>query len=83
MKTLREKLEAALRAMPTGVRDVTVHDTDGGRVYAVVEADGFASLSEADRQAQVWQQLLEKLDERERLRVESVFTYAPGEGAAA
>lgn len=83
MKPLRDKLEDALRSMPLGVQKVTVHDTDSGRVFAVVEAEGFASMDEGDRQAQVWEHLLSQLDEAERLRIEFVFTTAPGEDAAA
>ena len=79
-----EKLRSILKDLP--LLDVEVRLMEGDeyhdRYLATVTSPGFASLTDAERQAMVWGQVLERLDETEQRRVEFVWTETPEEALA-
>lgn len=75
----KTKLEKILGDYPGGgVVDVT----DDGKL-ATITSESFQGLGEAERQAKVWGFLQEHCSDEELVRLDFVFTNAPGDHAEA
>jgi acid stress-induced BolA-like protein IbaG/YrbA len=75
-----EELQTVLQALPFET-EIAVH-AEGRRLVGVVVARIFEGMNEAERQRRVWHHLHERLDDRQLVRVEFVFTNSPAEDAA-
>ena len=71
-------LENVLRSLPVAIDEVTVEGRPGHWV-AQISSREFVNVDQSERQRIVWEHLLEKLSDDERVEVEFVFTTAPGD----
>jgi acid stress-induced BolA-like protein IbaG/YrbA len=78
----KENLERALRELPLKNLTVVVN-LDGRRLTAVVTAPKFTNMDEAERQRIVWGHFRKRFSDHELVRLEFIFTNAPGEATAA
>lgn len=81
VEPLANRLERTLAELPFEVQSIVVKPTDSARLIAVVESQVFADMPDIERQAAVWQHLLDTLPMADRLRIEFVFTEVPGQAA--
>jgi acid stress-induced BolA-like protein IbaG/YrbA len=73
-----EELEQTLRDLGLHEMEVKVEGRPG-HLVAVVSSPDFKDKDEAARQQQVWEYLLRRIPDQERVEVEFVFTLTPEE----
>lgn len=75
-----EQLRKALESLPFPVEKLVVY-TEKGRLLAIIVANQFEGLDEADRQQLVWRHLFQRFDARQLTPIEFIFTDTPQEDA--
>lgn len=73
-----EELKQTLEGLGLEGMEVTV-DGRPGHLVAVVQSPVFTNMEEHARQLIIWEYLLRKLTDEQRIEVEFVFTDAPGD----
>jgi acid stress-induced BolA-like protein IbaG/YrbA len=81
LERFREKLRQSLEGHLDSPK-VDVIEGDPFRFLGIIVSPSFEGMEDTDRQRIVWDRVLKTFDERDRKRIEFLFTNAPSEVAA-
>ena len=75
------RLETTLRALPIESPEIRVYPADPAKYkyFGSVTSRSFEGLDDGRRQAMVWDQILNTIDDEDQRRIEFVYTHAPSE----